>query len=138
MAGREAGTRSRLGRTRRRLDRWREQYGGRGQPIPEDLWDAAVDVARVEGVDATARALRLDRARLTRRMGRRSVGLGLPEQPGDASDGFVEVDARGLCAPGQTVLRFEGRDGERLEVELSGACALDVADLARAFWSRTR
>ena len=137
MAGREAGTGSRLGRTRRRLERWREQYGGRGQPIPEDLWDAAVAVARVEVVDATARALRLDRARLTRRMGRGSVGLGLPEQPGDASDGFVEVDARGLCAPGQTVVRFEGRDGERLEVELS-AYALDVVVLARAFWSRTR
>jgi len=140
MAELRAGTRSRLGRTRQRLERWRERYGGRGQPIPEDLWDAAVDIARVEGVDSTARALRLDRGRLARRMELASAWSGSAPEAGDghASDELVEVDARGLCAPGQTVLRFEGRDGERLVVEVSGASALDVADLARAFWSRPR
>src|SRR5258708_30732347 len=100
MAEREAGTRSPLGRIRRRLERWREQYGGRGQPIPEDLWDATVEVARVEGVDTTARALRVDRGRLARRPELGSAGSGSAPAPvGDASDGFVEVDARGLWAP---------------------------------------
>lgn len=139
MAEREAGSRGRLGKTRQRLERWRERYGGRGQPIPADLWDAAVDVARVEGVDSTARALRLDRGRLARRMELASACSGsVPEQAGHASDGFVEVDARVLCTAGQTVVRFEGRDGERLQVELSGGSVIDVAELARAFWSRPR
>jgi hypothetical protein len=122
--------RARLGRARLRIERWRGRYGGRGVPIPEELWGEAVRIARVDGVDATARALRLDRGRLARRtdLASRSDEMG--------SDGFVEVDARGLCAPGPTVVRFEGRDGERLQIELSAAHALDVADLARAFWSR--
>lgn len=141
MAEREAGARSQLGRVRRRLERWRERYGGPGRPIPENLWEEAVDVARVEGVESTARALRVDRGRLAFRMELASARLGSAptrEEAGLASDGFVEVDARGLCAPGRTVLRFEGRDGERLEVELSASRALDVAELARAFWNRTR
>ena len=137
MAEREAG-RSRLGRTRQRLQRWRERYGGPGQPIPEELWDEAVEVARIAGVDATARALRVDRGRLAHRMPLASSSGAAAEAPGRARDGFVELDARGLCAPGQAVLRFEGRDGERLDVELSGASGLEVAELARAFWSRPR
>lgn len=128
-----------LGRVRRRLERWRERYGGPGQRIPEELWDAAVDVARVEGVDSTAWALGVDRGRLARRMEFASAKpRSASEEAGRASDGFVEVDARCLSAPRQTVVRFEGRDGERFQVELSGACALDVAELARAFWSRAR
>jgi hypothetical protein len=94
MAEQEAGG-FRLGRTRRRLERWRERYGGPGQAIPQEFWDEAVAVARVEGVDATARALRLDRGRLERRMA--SSGSGSDER-GIARGGFVELDARGLCA----------------------------------------
>jgi hypothetical protein len=134
MAEHEAG-RSGLGRTRRRLERWRRRYGGRGRPIPEALWDEAVVIARVEGVAATARALRLDRGRLERRMGSSSSALDAMSR---ASDGFVELDARGLCAAGQTVVRLEGRDGERLQIEWSSAGALDVAALIRAFGSRPR
>src|SRR6266511_4130811 len=119
-----------LGRTRRRLERWRERYGGPGMPIPEEL--------RVEGVGATARALRLDRARLRQRMERMSSSGSGSDETGGAKDGFVEVNARGLWPPVPTVLRFEGRDGERLQVELSATCTLDVTDLARAFWGRGR
>ncbi len=134
MADDETG-RSGLGRTRRRLERWRRQYGGRGRPIPEALWDEAVIIARVEGVAATARALRLDRGRLEQRM---TLPGSAPDALSRASDGFVEIDARGLCAAGQTVVRLEGRDGERLEIQWSRASALEVAELIRAFGSRPR
>ncbi len=116
----------------------RERYGGPGMPIPEELWDEAVEIARVEGVGATARALRLDRARLRQRMERMSSSGSGSDETGGAKDGFVEVNARGLWPPVPTVLRFEGRDGERLQVELSATCTLDVTDLARAFWGRGR
>jgi hypothetical protein len=123
----------------RRLQSWRERCGGPGQPIPQGLWDEAVAVARVEGIDATARALRMDRGRLARRMELVSSSPeSSPVEAVDEADAFVEVDARGLCAPTRTVLRFEGRDGKRLHIELSDASALNVADLARAFWSRAR
>jgi hypothetical protein len=121
----------------RRLERWRAEYGGRGRPIPEHLWDVAVEVARAEGVEPTAIALRVDRERLARRV---ALAGELPAVgPGPASAGFVELDARGLCAPAErAVLRFEGRDGEKFELELTGARVADVVELARAFWSRAR
>jgi hypothetical protein len=33
----------RLGRTRRRLERWRRRYGGPGRSIPDELWDELPD-----------------------------------------------------------------------------------------------
>jgi hypothetical protein len=126
--------RSKLVLVRRRLEGWREQYGGRGRPIPDGLWNMAVEVAGVEGVAATARALRVDRDRLARRveLARERERAAL-EPLRQASAGFIEFEAGGLCAPVRTVVRFEGRDGEKLELELAG---VDVVALARAFWSR--
>lgn len=133
---RQHGDRSKLGRLCQRLERWRQEYGGRGRPIPEELWDEAAAVAQVEGVDAAARVLRVDRGRLARRV------EGEPERGGGTAahehehDGFVEVDASRLCAATRTVLRFEGRDGERMHVEIGDAKGVDVVALASAFWSR--
>jgi hypothetical protein len=125
--------RSRLALTHARLTQWRAQHGGRGIPVPEDLWAEVVKVARVEGADTTARALRLDRSRLEARM-----AMDWGAEVDEASSGFVELDAGRLGLSPRTVVRFHGRDGERLEVELGAGAAIDLASLAEAFWRRGR
>lgn len=126
--------RSRLALTHTRLTQWRAQYGGRGIPVPEELWAEVVKVARIEGAGTTARVLRLDRARLEARM-----AMDREAEIAEASSGFVELDAGRLgLSPRTTVVRFLGRDGERLEVELGAGAAIDLAALAEAFWRRRR
>jgi hypothetical protein len=125
--------RARLDLTRARLAQWRAQHGGPGIPVPEALWAEAVEVARVEGVGNTARALRLDRSRLEARMAK-DQGAEVAPMGG----GFVELDAGRLGLSPRTVVRFHGRDGERLEVELGAGTAIDLAALAEAFWRRRR
>jgi hypothetical protein len=97
-------------------------------------------VARVEGVEATARALGVDRGRLTHRAGvvsTQSECLAVAQAPGPAE--FVELSAGVLCGGAeQTVVQLEGADGERVRIELRGASAVDVVALAKAFWSRPR
>jgi hypothetical protein len=131
---------SRVRWAQRRLERWRADYGGRGRPIPEHLWSIAVEVARAEGVESTALALLVDRERLARRVALACEPPAPAPQPRESpSASFVELDAHGLCVPAErAVLRFEGRDGEKFELELTGARAADVVELARAFWSRSR
>jgi len=129
--------RDRLAQARDRLARWRAQHGGPGIPVPEALWAEAVEAARVEGVEATARALRLDRSRLAARMTAAGVAAD-GEASGDVGGGFVELDAGRLGLSPRTVVRLEGRDGERLEVELGAGTAIDLAALAEAFWHRRR
>jgi hypothetical protein len=134
---------------RERLARWRQRHGGPGKRIPEELWAEAAELARVDGVAATARALRLDRHRLQARMrdegqevkrnGRRPRRTRRRRVSAEAGGGFVEIAASALgAATGQTVLRFEGNDGEQLHVEVSGSSGVDVVAIARAFWSRGR
>jgi hypothetical protein len=102
--------------------------------VPEEVWAEVVKVASVEGVDTTARALRLNRSRLEARM--KTQPATAVAQPGG---GFVELDAGRLgLSPRPTVVRLEGRDGERLEIELGVGAAVDLAALAEAFWRRRR
>ena len=132
----QRGNHTKLGKLRQRLERWRQQNGGRGRPIPDELWAEAAAVARVEGVGAAARVLRVDRLRLARRVQLEpEIGAELAERE---HAGFVEVDTSRLCQPAKALLRFEGRDGERLEVEIGDATRVDVVALASAFWSRGR
>jgi len=130
MTGRGSG--KRLEQARARVSLWRSEHGGRGIALPEELWIAAVDAARVDGVAAVAQSLRMDRRRLEVRLRRADANL---ERAG-GSDGFVEVDAGRLCAAPRTLIRFEGGDGERVEVELGVETSLDVVALARTFWGR--
>ncbi len=131
--------RGHLGAVQRKLSRWREQHGGRGHPIPAELWTLAVEVAAIKGVNTTARALGVDRARLARRV-ERSVGAPVA-QTGPAAEvgttAFVEVDTHSVFARGQTVVRLTRRDGEQLEIAVEGG-VVDVAAVARAFWERSR
>ena len=128
-----------LGKIQRKLSSWREQHGGRGRPIPDELWVAVAEVAAVEGVGTTARALGVDRERLARRVEERSATLlaAPSRQTALASAGFVEVDAGSVFARGRTVVRLTSRDGEQLEISVEGG-AVDVAAVARAFWERSR
>lgn len=129
--------RDRLTQARDRLARWRAEHGGRGIRVPEAMWAEVVEVARVDGVEATARVLRLDRARLAARMTAAGAAAG-GETAGEVGAGFVELDAGRLGLSPRTVIRLEGRDGERLEVELAAGTVVDLAALAEAFWGRGR
>ena len=139
MSEREAVRAGGLVGVGRELSTWRERHGGRGRPIPPHLWERAVAVARVEGIDTTARALKVDRdrlARLTGTVSTRSDSLAVAQVP--ASTEFVELSAGVVCGGGHTVVHLEGPDGERVRVEVSGSSGVDVVSLAKAFWSRSR
>lgn len=127
-----------LASLRRRVEDWRDG-GGRGSRIPEELWEAAVGVARTVGVSATARALRFGYQKLKVRTAevartggtgrrRRRVGSRRPE--------FVALPMPALPEAARVVVAFVAPDGEQMRMEVSGASAMDMVALARAFWGR--
>src|SRR6266700_3031302 len=58
---------SNLDEVRTRFENWRQNRRGK-QRIPDELWSAAIEVARRDGVNPTAAALHLDGGKLKRRM----------------------------------------------------------------------
>jgi hypothetical protein len=116
---------------RRRILRWRHRQPAYAR-MPEELWQEAVALARVDGAYAVARDLGVSYATLKRRL----HAAGADRVQGTEA-GFVEIDAAELLggsAPA-TVLELCG-DGTKLTVRMHGP--LDVVALADAFLRRGR
>ena len=67
MKGRKSADTFGIAEVQTRFENWRQTREGKAR-IPDELWSAAVEVARRDGVNQTAAALRLDGGKLKRRM----------------------------------------------------------------------
>lgn len=117
-----------MSEVRRRIEHWRRTRRCR-TAMPEELWLAAATVARVAGLNATARSLRLDYYCLKQRMS---------ETPSLAGKhpGFVEVR---IETPAQTpaveyLVELERPDGGQMRARLPTLESLAV--LSDSFWRR--
>ena len=129
-----AGAATDLQRLCETVGRWRAHREGPKSRVPEALWDEAVRVARVEGLHATARALHFNYKDLKNRI---DLAAGSPEAGLDRTT-FVEVQMPAIPAvrvEGRVVVELLGSRGERMRIEADPG-ALDLAGLARTFWSR--
>ncbi len=146
------------------IDRWRRERASKKEAIPEHVWKAAAEAARVDGVWVTSRALRLEFSRLKARvvdatrggevrqaiaasaesrahaagsLRRRAV---VGKRPASRELKFVEVlldAARGggaVGAAGTAVVELMGRQGERMRIEVAGSTTVDVLGLSQTFW----
>jgi len=115
-----------LDEARTRFENWRQSRRGK-QRIPDELWSVAIEVARRDGINATAVALHLDGGKLKRRMAAADAVPGKSMPPT-----FLE-----LVAPSaglrECTIELEGRNG-KLRIHWKGVTAADVAALSRALW----
>jgi len=135
MGRRDGDAGGRVETVRQRIEHWRATREKRS-PMPEKLWEAAVSVARVHGVWATTRVLRINYESLKSRV---SGGATDGRAGAARSAGFVELAAGQLGGPGEragTVVELAAADGARLTVRLPSGEGLDVVALADAFWRR--
>ena len=110
-----------------RFEEWRNIRRGKAR-IPAELWSAAVEVARKEGVNRTARELHVAWDDLKRRM----APLGeVPQQPGSPS--FVELVAPQAESIPECMIELEGRRG-KLRIHVKGAPVSYLAMLSRELW----
>jgi hypothetical protein len=112
-----------------RFEEWRLNRKGKAA-IPDELWAAAVEVARREGVSRASTELRVEWNHLKRRMAAASRASSKPAPPR-----FVELVApRGesLSLP-ECVIELEGRRA-KLRIQLKDASASYLATLSRQLW----
>jgi hypothetical protein len=116
----------RLGEVRRRIESWRRTRRCR-TAMPEELWLAAAAVARVAGVNATSRALRVDYYRLKGRVD--NLATGRPD-----TVRFVEARIEPPVG-GEHLVEMERADGGRMRARVSTLDALAV--LSDSFWRKS-
>ncbi len=110
---------------RARFEEWRKNRQGKSA-IPDELWSAAVQLARKDGVNRTAAELHLDGGKLKRLMVEKTTTA----KPAPA---FVELlTPRAISIP-ECTIELEGRHGA-VRIQLKDASASDLAALSRALW----
>jgi len=113
-----------------RLKAWRSTRI-RGQRIPEELWKAAVDLARVHGLHPTAAALKLNYYGLQRRL----LGGRVQRKRRVTSAPFVELAPPAMpCGLDERgTLEMVKASGARLSLRLPHASPKDLLPLVHLF-----
>lgn len=122
---------ARLEGTRQRFERWRETRKV-GSRIPEPLWTSAVKMARVHGINRTARVLRVNYYSLKERVESEASSSGSSEM--STSSTFVELTAPAIASTCECLLELEDMAGAKMRIEIKGAEVPDLAALSRSFW----
>lgn len=129
MARKRNGQIHELSEVQRRFEEWRQTRRGKTR-IPEELWSAAVEVARQGGVSRTAAALHLDGGKLMKRLRASKVARKKMAPPA-----FVELVTAGAGNSAEYVIELEDGDGAGLRIHCKGISATDLAALCRALRS---
>jgi hypothetical protein len=137
---------------RQRFEEFRSSHAVRSR-LPEELWAAAAKLARRDGIEATARALDVDRPSLQKWTDRFERGpqpkpgkvtrQGQPRRRVRAAPAFVELLAQtaGTASPDTSLNRtttsclveVESPRGGKLRLELKAIQTSALAELIRAF-----
>jgi hypothetical protein len=107
-----------------RFAAWREA-GRIGRRIPEELWEAATELACKLGVNPVSKAIGLDYTHLKHRV----VGKSQQKDSTNAAGGFVEFAVDTVTATPKCVIEFEGQRG-KLTIQLTGHHPSEVVTLA--------
>ena len=138
MAQESTAYREDVEQLQRRFAEWRGTHAVRAR-LPEELWAAAAELAQRDGMDATARALEVDKPSLRKwadrlRPQRQSrPRTSPPKRRGKAVPAFVELLASGSGATASCLIEVESPRGSKLRLELKAIETSQLAELIRTF-----
>ncbi len=125
---------ARLARGQERFERWRSKQKRRTR-LPEQLWSAAVRLAREYGVNRTARTLRLEYNGLKKRVETTPAG----EPSSDAAGPkFIELLGSELTAPAECAIECRNPEGATIRIQFKGPELPDLAALCQKLWPGDR
>lgn len=122
--------------TQRRLGAWRENRR-RGQRIPQELWQTAVELSEHLSLTEIAGTLALDYERLEKRV-EAGRGRGVVAKRADAPmgrNGFVEVARLGDEYPDACTIEADDGRGGKVAVRLNGGACAEAAEIVKVLWS---
>jgi len=115
----------------RRLNEWRKHYQA-PTPLPDEIWEEAVEVAAVHGVYQTSRALGLNYANLKKRVEDvRDMVKSPPALPPRPT--FIELRTPMPAVVGECALEVASRQGARMRVEMRDIPVSGLVTILREF-----
>ena len=132
----KADARNVLADMERRLGAWRESRR-RGQRIPRELWQTAVELSEHFSLAELADRLALNYERLEKRVeaGRAQRPVQERQTAPVPGTGFVEVARLGDGCPEACTIEADDGSGMKLSVRLNGGACARAAEIVQALWS---
>ncbi len=113
-----------LKEVQQQFEQWRKTRKSR-KPIPEHLWQAAVELARQYSINHVARLLGLNHTAL-----KEKVEISKQENPA-----FVEIPLPDELLPVHWTVEMEKRSGAKLRMSCQGQGAVQaLMEIGKAFW----
>jgi hypothetical protein len=114
---------------RAQVDSWRKHKGSH-KKMPESLWEAATELAKVYGVSPVQGILRID----YRGLERRALGIKQSAAKARASQPrFIELPSL-PTRRAEHVVELEDATGRKLSLKIPAGHLAEVLPLAQAFW----
>ncbi len=121
---------------RLRLEEFRNGHERRTR-LPEELWQAAVEIAGRRGMNLVCRSLRLDANSLKKRMGQSSKPARAKRKTGkqtmEAAAHFVELFTPAASGGSSCMVEVDSPRGGKLRLEWKGVSASEVTALICTF-----
>jgi hypothetical protein len=111
---------------RQKFETWRKSRDKR-RPIPNALWDAAIQLHGEYGICQISKALRLNYSDLKRRI------LTASEKKADPSPAFIQFDFARQTAQSEWSVELENKDGTKLKISAKSSSLPDVMQLSHNF-----
>lgn len=132
MASETAGIPDDLEQLRHRFEEFRKTQPAYSR-LPGSLWAAATELAKQHGVNATARALRLEYNGLRKRVENQNQNQAKAKRKKTGSPSFLEFVASGAKAVTDCTVEVETAKGSKLRLEFKAVPTTELVDLIRAF-----
>jgi hypothetical protein len=115
---------------RTQLENWRKNKINHREPIPKELWQAAVELAKKHSINAVSKALRLSYADLKDRL----YGPSRPKPSGrQKHTSFIELKYDRPPIEETTLELQDLKRDLRLKVSFKGNPVFDIATLIKSF-----
>jgi hypothetical protein len=124
-----------------RFDQWRQNRLKKG-PIPEELWEAAIELSKDVPIYRISRVTRLEYSALKRKVEERRQQIlqeppSIQNYPSKADNGFIELRMNPLHPPDFSPARYcivemEKHDGSRMKI-VSYGDPIDATQLGTLF-----
>ena len=120
--------------TRNQLIHWRKNKKSSREPIPEKLWEKAKDLAIKYSINDVSKHLRLNYTDLKKRI----LGPNFKPVPRKKPASFIELPSEKLFTQSECIIEMEDKSGCKMKMCFRGDTNLDLLELGKVFWRKSR
>ncbi len=116
------------------FENWRKTRKNHREPIPKQLWGAAVTLTKQYPINHVSKALRLNYTDLKNHCKKQSSTKPVENK----TSTFVELDGSEIFTPSECIVEMEDSSGAKMRMCFRGKTDFDLMELGKTFWNLKR